>query len=89
MEQRILDALYEASSGQKAYLGYVHMTDYTDMINTRSVTLWQSAPSTLAEAQAWADAQEIPHNHLPSSRAVVSFTVEMASVKSVHDKQWS
>ncbi|MFF0991268.1 hypothetical protein ACFYE1_15490 [Kocuria sp. CPCC 205315] len=63
------------------------MTDYTNMVNTRSVTLWQPAPSTLAEVQAWAEAQETPHNHVPSSRAVVSFIVNMESVKTVHDQE--
>ena len=89
MEKPILDALYEASERQKTYLGYVHMTDYTDMIETRSITLWQPAPSTLAEAKAWTEAQEIPPNHLLSSRAVVSFIVNLESVRTVHDQEWS
>jgi hypothetical protein len=89
VEQPILDALYEASDRQKTYLGYVHMTDYTDMINTRSVTLWQPEPSTLAEARAWTEAQETPPNHLLSSRAVVSVIVNMETVKTVHDQEWS
>lgn len=89
MEQPILDALYKASSSEKAYLGYVHMTDYTHMINTRSVTLWQPAPSTLEGAKAWTEAQEIPTNHLLTSRAVVSVVVSMESVKTVHDQEWS
>lgn len=89
MEQSILDALYEASSSEKAYLGYVHMTDYTHMINTRSVTLWQPIPSTLEEAKAWTEAQEIPTNHLLTSRAVVSFIVNLESVRTVHDQEWS
>lgn len=65
------------------------MTDYTDMIETNSVTLWQPAPSTLEEAKTWTEAQEIPTNYLLTSRAVVSFIVNLESVRTVHDKEWS
>ncbi|MPY12317.1 hypothetical protein [Arthrobacter bussei] len=90
MEQPVLDALYEAGSSEKVFLGYVAMTDHTDMINTRSVTLWQPAPSTLKEAKAWADGQqEIPANYRLEARGVVSFILNTESTKTAHDRDWT
>lgn len=90
MEQPILDAMYEISSSGKVYLGYVAMTDHTDMINTRSVTLWQPAPSTLEGAKAWAEEQqEIPTNYRFEARGVVSFILNTESTRTVHDRDWT
>lgn len=50
-EKPIADELSETGWGGKTYLGTVQMTDYTHMVNTRVVTLWQPAPSSCAEAR--------------------------------------
>lgn len=88
VEKPLLDSLYGSSSAGKTYLGCVRMTDYTDMINTRPVTIWQQDPSSKAKAQSWAEGQPVPQNCVLDSRVVVSVAVDLDSVKTRPDRDW-
>lgn len=90
MGNQILDELYEASAGNDAYLGYVQITDHTDLINTETTSHWQPHPSTFQEATRWVDSYEKPNDHcLIDVAGVVSVRVRTAAIKDRHQNTWS
>lgn len=90
MSDQILDELYEQSSAGAVYLGYVQVTDHTDMINTVTTTAWQPHPSTLEEAKDWVDSYEKPNDRFwVDVQGVVSVEFRSASFKDEYKRIWA